>query len=166
MPAPLHLQFELGSDRYLLPVARVAAVLPLPVLKNLPGAPVGVAGVADHRGAAVPVIDLASLALGRPAADRRSTRLVLVRYPVSGAPGGERLLGLVVERATTVVRADPTTFQDAGAPAAAWLGGVAPAPGGARLLQRVEVEGLLPPDLRAVLFQVADDVAASAEVAP
>ncbi|MBC8009825.1 MAG: chemotaxis protein CheW, partial [Burkholderiales bacterium] len=53
MPAPLHLQFELGPDRYLLPVARVEAVLPLPALKNLPGAPEGVAGVADHHGVAV-----------------------------------------------------------------------------------------------------------------
>lgn len=159
MPAPLHLQFELGSDRYLLPVARVAAVLPLPALKNLPGAPAGVAGVADYRGVAVPVIDLASLAVGRAAADRRSTRLVLVRYSASG---GERLLGLIVERATTVVRADPAEFQDAGTPALAWLGGVAPAPGAARMAQRVEVDGLLPPNLRSVLFQVADDVLAPA----
>lgn len=152
MPAPLHLEFALGPDRYLLPAERIAAVVPLPALKALPGAPEGVAGVLDYHGVATPVVDLPRLALGRPAADRRATRLALVRYP---APGGERLLGLIVEQATTVRRASAEEFQAAGAPAAAWLGRVAPAPEGG-LLQRVEVEGLLPDELRAVLFQAAD----------
>lgn len=160
MPAPLHLQFELGSDRYLLPVGRVIEVLPLPVLKELPGAPAGVVGVADRSGRAVPVVDLARLATGRPASDRRSTRLVLVRYP---APGGERPLGLVLERAVTVVRAAEGDFQSAGVLGASWLGGVAAPADGARLAQRVEVEGLLPPALREVLFRDADTVLARAE---
>ena len=157
MPAPLHIEFELGADRYLLPVGRVEAVLPLPVLKALPGAPDGVAGVLNHRGRAVPVVDLARLALGRPAADRRSTRLVLVRFP---ARGTERTLGLVVEGATTVRRAAEEDFQPAGIPAAAWLGGVATARDGAGLAQRVEVEGLLPRSLREALFEVAESVLA------
>jgi chemotaxis-related protein WspB len=157
MPVPLHLEFELGADRYLLPVARVEAVLPLPVLKALPGAPEGVAGVFNHRGRAVPVVDLARLALGRAAEDRRSTRLVLVRFPTRTA---DRTLGLIVEGATTVRRAAEDEFQDAGAVAATWLGGVAPAPGIAGLAQRVEVEGLLPPGIREALFQVADLVLA------
>ena len=155
MLASLHLEFELGTDRYLLPVARVEAVLPLPALKALPGAPDGVAGVLNHQGRAVPVIDLARLALGRAAADRRSTRLVLVRYP---ARGGDRPLGVIVEGATSVARVAAESFQPAGAPAAAWLGGVSPESRGARLAQRIEIEGLLPPDLRAVLFEVADSV--------
>lgn len=156
MPAPLHLEFELGSDRYLLPVARVEAVLPLPSLKSLPGAPEGVAGVLNYRGRAVPVVDLARLALGRAAADRRSTRLVLVRYP---APGGDRPLGVILEGATTVARAAAEDFHSSGAPAAAWLGEVSSAAGGgAGLAQRVEIEGLLPRELRAALFEVADSV--------
>lgn len=152
MPAPLHLEFSLGPDRYLLPVERILAVLPLPALKALPGAPEGVAGVLDYRGAPTPVVDLSRLALGRAAADRRATRLALVRYP---APGGERALGLILEQATTVRRAVAEEFQSAGAPAAAWLGRVASAREGG-LLQRVEIEGLLPEELRAVLFQAAE----------
>lgn len=156
MPAPLHLEFELGADRYLLPVTRVEAVLPLPALKMLPGAPDGVAGVLNYRGRAVPVVDLARLALGRAAADRRSTRLVLLRYLTSA---GDRPLGLIVERATTVARAAEEDFQATGSPGAAWLGGVAAtAERGAGLAQRIEIEGLLPPELRAALFEVAESV--------
>ena len=182
MPAPLHLEFELGADRYLLPVAQVAAVLPLPALKALPGAPEGVAGVLNYRGKPVPVLDLPRLALGRPAELRRGTRLVLVNYP---APAGSRLLGLIVERATTVARVAAEAFETAGSPAAAWLGDVAappppPAPPptgspdrrrentvgrGAALAQRIEVAGLLPPDLRAVLFAAVETAAADEDEA-
>lgn len=150
----LFLQFEIGGRRYLLEAAKVAAVRPLPVVAPLPGAPAGVAGVANYQGAPVPVIDLSVLATGQPAADRLSTRLVLVRYP---ARGGERLLGLVAERATGAVRLDERAFAPAGVTAAPWLGGVAPDAGG--LAQRVEIEGLLPPDLRAVLFQAVEAAA-------
>ncbi len=157
MPAPLHLEFEIGADRYLLPVESVEAVLPLPVLKTLPGAPEGVAGVFNHHGRAVPVIDLARLALGRAAADRRSTRLALVRF---AARGTDRTLGLIMEGATAVRRASEEEFQAAGVGAAPWLGGVTPAAGAAGLAQRVEVGGLLPPGLREALFQVAELVLA------
>lgn len=147
----LFLQFEIGGHRYLLEAARVTAVLPLPALKPLPGAPEGVAGLANYQGHPVPVIDLSLLAAGRPAADRLSTRLVLVRYP--DAHDG-RPLGLIAERATSVMRLDEKAFASAGVAAAPWLGGVAPAAGA--LAQRVEVEGLLPPSLRDALFQAVE----------
>ena len=150
----LFLQFEIGGHRYLVEARRVAVVLPLPGLKPLPGAPPGVAGVANYQGKPVPVIDLPELATGRAAADRLSTRLVLVRYPTKQ---GERLLGLVAERATSVTRVDEKTFASAGIEAAPWLGGVTPAASG--LAQRVEIEALLPPDLRAVLFQAVEEPA-------
>ncbi|MDF3058061.1 MAG: chemotaxis protein CheW [Rariglobus sp.] len=132
----------------------MAAVLPLPGLKALPGAPAGVAGVANYQGKPVPVIDLSDVATGRAAADRLSTRLVLVRYP---AKEGGRLLGLVAERATSVTRLDEKTFASTGVEAAPWLGRVTPAAGA--LAQRVEIEALLPPDLRAVLFQAVEEPA-------
>ncbi len=153
----LFLQFEIGADRYLIDAAEVASVRPLPVLKALPGAPPGVAGVVNHQGSALPVVDLALLATGRPAADRLSTRLLLVRYP---APGGERLLGLVAERATGVARLDEKNLAPSGVTAAPWLGGVAPAPTpGGGLLQRIRVRELIPEDLRSVLFQAVEALA-------
>lgn len=130
----------------------MAAVLPMPELKPVPGSPEGVAGVANYQGAPVPVIDLSALATGRAAANRLSTRLVLVRYP---AADGEKLLGLVAERATSVLHADDAAFTSAGVEAAPWLGGVTPAAGS--LAQRIEIGALLPPDLRAVLFQAVEE---------
>lgn len=150
---PLYLQFEIDGHRYLVDARSVAAVLPLPALKPLPGAPVGVAGAANHQGAPVPVIDLTALATGRAAPDRLSTRLVLARYP---APGGERLLGLVAERATSVARLDEKEFSEPGVTAAPWLGGVAPEARGG-LAQRVDVVELLPPALRDALFRTAEE---------
>jgi len=150
----LFLQFEIGGDHYLLEAARVSTVVPLPVLKALPGAPVGVAGVANYQGRPIPVIDLGLLATGRASADRLSTRLILALYP---APQGERLLGLIAERATRVTRVADADFARAGVAAAPWLGGVATtvATAGA-LAQRVDVAALLPADLRAVLFQAVE----------
>lgn len=155
----LFLQFEIGGDRYLLDASEVASVQPLPVLKALPGAPVGVAGVANYRGAAVPVIDLTLLATGRAAADRLSTRLVLVRYPAPRG-AGVKILGLVAERATGVRRFKEEEFTAPGVDAAPWLGGVTPSgePGGG-MAQRVRVAELIPADLRAVLFHAVEEVA-------
>jgi chemotaxis-related protein WspB len=147
----LFLQFEIGGHRYLIEARAVEAVLPLPDLKPLPGAAAGVAGVANYQGKPVPVIDLAQLATGRPAADRLSTRLVLVTYP---AASGKKLLGLVAERATSVSRVDEKNFVPAGVAAAPWLGTVAPEAGA--LAQRVDVAALLPPELRSVLFQAVE----------
>jgi len=94
------------------------------------------------------------LATGRASADRLSTRLVLVNYPaVGGAKKTSRLLGLIVERATEVVRLDPAKFEPAGVTAAPWLGGVTPAADGAGAhVQRVNVAGLLTPEVSEALF--------------
>lgn len=144
----LFILFQLGADRYALPAGRVAEVLPLVALKALPGAPAGVAGLMDYRGAAVPVVDLSALALGRPAAARVSTRVLMVRH---GAGEG-RLLGVIAERATGTIVLRPDEFQPTGVAndGARYLGPVAAHPGG--LIQRVELEALLTPALQAALF--------------
>ena len=157
--AALHLEFELGADTYLLPAAELLAILALPELKALPGAPEGVAGLLLYRGEAIPVIDLARIALGRPSADRRSTRLALVRFPTVG---GERPLGVIVEGATAVRRVDDSVFAEAGAPSALWLGDVARAGRDGGLVQRVRVAGLLPPGLRDSLFLAATEAGTEA----
>lgn len=146
----LFLLFHLGSDRYALPARDVVEVLPLVGLKDLPGAPRGVAGLMDYRGESVPVVDLTALALGQPAARRVSTRLLMVRYALPD--GGERLLGLLAERATETLRKPPAEFQPAGVRTggAPYLGPVAADRRG--LIQRVEVAALLTPELRAALF--------------
>ncbi|MBI3900009.1 MAG: purine-binding chemotaxis protein CheW [Gammaproteobacteria bacterium] len=147
----LFLLFQLGNDRYALDVASVAEVLPLVDLKQIPQAPLGVAGVFNYRGAPVPAIDLSQLTLGHAAPRRLSTRLILVRYPDDA--GAERLLGLIAERTTQTVRRQPSEFVDTGVSqdGASYLGPVATDAHG--LIQWIEVRKLLPASVRDVLFK-------------
>jgi chemotaxis-related protein WspB len=146
----LFLLFRLGNDRYAIEAKQVVEVLPLLAAKQIPHAPPEVRGAFDFRGQPVPLIDLSQLALGRPARDHLSTRNVLVHCP--DGRGGTRLLGLVAEHVTETFRREAGDFRDAGVdlPEARWLGPVASDVGG--LVQWVQVDELLSPDLQALLF--------------
>ena len=147
----LFLMFQLGSDRYVLDTAQVAAVLPLLAAKQLPAAPAGVVGAISYRGVPVPLIDLSLLALGRPATPLLSTRIVLLHYPAEG--GERRLLGLIAERAIETIARDPGDFVASGVEAGMppYLGPVAADEAG--LIQWIKVEALLPPTIRDILFR-------------
>jgi chemotaxis-related protein WspB len=120
----LFLLFQLDRDRYALEVSRVVEVLPLLEFKRLPQAPKGVAGVFNYRGRPVPAVDLSELTLGQPAAERMSTRIVIVNY--RGSDGTSHLLGLVAENATETIRKERRDFVDPGVKigAAPYLGPV------------------------------------------
>lgn len=145
----LYLQFHLGGQRFALDVREVIEVLPRRPLKPIAQAPAWVAGILAHRGLLVPVIDLAALSSGEPAAQRTSTRLVLVHYL------GQHALGLILEQATETLRCPPDEFQPYGLdPAGArYLGPVRQDTQG--LLQRIEVDDLLTDAARALLFPAA-----------
>jgi chemotaxis-related protein WspB len=154
----LFILFQLGRDCYALDASQVVEVLPLVQVKKIPRAPAGVAGVFTYRGAPVPVLDLSELALGRPARERLSTRLLLVNYP--DATGAKRLLGLIAEKATETMRREPGDFVASGVKTdgAPYLGPVANDARG--LIQWVEVDKLLPAHVREVLFkQVVEEKA-------
>lgn len=145
----LHLVLQLGPDRYALPARDIIEVLPLVALKSLPGAPRGVAGLLDYRGTAMPVVDLSALALDRPAAPRVSTRLLIVRY--TPPHGSERLLGLLAERTTEMMKRDPADFRPTGVGGGArYLGPVVHDQRG--IIQRIEIPELLTAELRVTLF--------------
>jgi chemotaxis-related protein WspB len=151
----LFIQFTLDSERYVIDATQVERVMPLTPQsppKTIPGAPSWVAGVLDHEGAPLPVIDLPALALGRPAAQLMSTRVVLVHYPHAGAA---RLLALLLEGATRTIRLDAEAFHATGIdmPHARYLGPVAADAGG--FVQWVRVEHLLPDDVKVLLFPEA-----------
>jgi chemotaxis-related protein WspB len=149
----LFLLFRLGGDRYALDAGRVEEVLPLVQLKPIPGAPAGVVGIFNLRGTAVPVLDLSLLALGRTARTVMSTRIILVRYPEDKADG--RVLGLIAENATEMMRREPSDFVDAGVSNgyAPYLGPVTQ--DGRGLVQLIAVDRLLTQSVRDVLFQDA-----------
>ncbi|WP_331692215.1 chemotaxis protein CheW [Pandoraea sputorum] len=154
----LFLRFAIATDHYVIEAGHVAEVLPWLALKRLPAAPAWVAGAFSYRGESVPVIDLTRLATGRDAPARRSTRLVLVHYPAPG-PNARRL-GVLVERATDTLRADPAAFQTSGVdlPEGRYLGPVLDTDDG--LVQWVRVDQLLTAEARAMLFDAATDVLA------
>lgn len=145
------LLFQLGKDRYVLDVGQVAEVLPLVRLKQIPQAPLGVAGVFDFRGDPVPVIDLSQLAMGHPAQRRLSTRIILAHYPDDN--GEKHLLGLIAERVTETIRREPSDFVVTGVDNddAPYLGPVATDARG--LIQWVQVDQLLTPAVRSLLFK-------------
>jgi chemotaxis-related protein WspB len=154
----LFLLFGLGTDRYALAADDVGEILPLVEIKALPGAPVAIAGLINYRGRPVPVIDLSALALGRPAQQRLSTRIVLSRYGT--ADGAARWLGLIVEQATGMMHRSATDFvaADVDNDATPYLGPVASDPHG--LIQWVDPAKLLPPEIREMLFQQSEGKAA------
>ena len=130
----LFLHFQIGDDAFALAAERIVEILPLLALSRDRNAPAGVAGSFDYRGRFVPVVDLCELELGRPAARRMSTRIVLVN--LAGDDG--TLVGLIAEKATETLRLDPGDF----APFASGPHG---------LVQRADVEALLPDRLQQAL---------------
>jgi chemotaxis-related protein WspB len=146
----LFLLFQLGHDRYVLEARRVVEVLPLLALKQIPQAPRGVAGIFSYRGQPVPAVDLNELTLGQAARQSLSTRIILVNFPDDA--GKSRLLGLIAEQATEIVRKRPEDFVDSGVKmsAAPYLGPVAMDNQG--VIQWVREQRLLPQTVRDLLF--------------
>ena len=145
------LVFHIGLERYALPLAAIARVLPVARLTALPGAPHFVPGLLDLHGEAIPVIDLSKLAGSPSDAVRYDTRILLVEV---AACGRMRRLGLKAERVSGVADlAGP--LAEAGVNAAPWLGRVASDPAaepGRGMLQLLEIERLLAPEIETLLF--------------
>lgn len=149
----LFLIFQIGNDRYALDTSQVAVVLPPAPCKQVPDAPAWVRGIFSHNGRNVPVLDISLLALGKPAAQRLSTRLVLVHYTPSVQTGLDpQLLGLIVEKATDTLRCEASDFTDSGLlhDNARYLGPVMRHNG--ELIQWIKVADLLNDGVQALLF--------------
>jgi chemotaxis-related protein WspB len=104
----LFLLFQIGPGRYAIEATRVVEVLPLMRVEHLPQAPEGIAGVLCYRGVPLPVIDLSAIILGRPAAEKLSTRVLVVN-----GPSGRRL-GLIAERVNETLKRERGDFVDTG----------------------------------------------------
>jgi chemotaxis-related protein WspB len=146
----LLLLLDLDGDRYAVDTRQVVEVLPLVHVKPIPQAPRGVAGLVNYRGTPVPVIDLASVMLGRASRPYLSTRLVIVRYP--DREDRTRLVGVIAEHATDTARCPEQDFVPSGVTvdAAGYAGPVAVDARG--LVQLIDVAKLLPASIRDVLF--------------
>jgi chemotaxis-related protein WspB len=149
----LFLLFHLGSDCFALDTAQVVEILPQVNIRKMLRSPPGVAGTINYRGALVPVIDLSELALGHPAAQRLSTRIILARC--SAADGTPKLLGLIAEQATETMRCKPGDFVASGIvnDGAPYLGPIAMGPRGS--VQQIDPSKLIPASVRDALFKQA-----------
>jgi chemotaxis signal transduction protein len=81
--------FRIGNLKLLVPLDATSEVLEMPPLFRLPGAPVGIKGLANRHGRVVPVMDL-SVLLEMPSDHRAGTWLL-----VCGK--GDEAVGLVIE---------------------------------------------------------------------
>ncbi|WP_050476895.1 chemotaxis protein CheW [Herbaspirillum rhizosphaerae] len=146
----LFLIFQIGNDRYALDSNQVEVVLPPAPCKQVPDAPAWVRGIFSHDGRNVPVLDMSMLALGQPAAQRLSTRLVLTHYTPAGQE--PQLLGLIVEKATDTLRCDAEDFTASGLlhENARYLGPVMRHQG--ELIQWIKVDDMLDDAVQALLF--------------
>jgi chemotaxis-related protein WspB len=146
----LFVLFKLGNDRYALEASRVVEIVPLLELKRIPAAPKGVAGIFNYRGRSVPALDLCELALGSPAQERLSTRIIIVNHP--DGRGTNQWLGLIAENATEILRKDAAAFVDSGLQGAAppYLGPVLMDEKG--IVQLVREQRLLNEHVRDLLF--------------
>jgi purine-binding chemotaxis protein CheW len=87
--------FIVGEVHYAIDIARVREIVnPMP-LTLLPHTPLEVAGVADHRGEVIPILDLRVRFGLDPSTQSRSTKWILVS-------GAEHAVGLIVDRMTEV----------------------------------------------------------------
>ena len=108
----LFIQFYLDEFRYVISTRDVVEVVPCVKLKPVPHAEDFIAGLFNYRGTSVPVIDLNSLLLRRPSAQKLSTRIILVH--LKRGANDSCLFGIKVEKATETVKLDEKDFRQAG----------------------------------------------------
>jgi purine-binding chemotaxis protein CheW len=87
--------FMVGDVRYAVPIGDVQEIITPTLLTELPHAPEAVAGVADHRGQVIPILDLrVRFGLAR-LRDHHRSKWILVRLD-------GKTMGLAVDRVTDV----------------------------------------------------------------
>lgn len=142
--------FKIGEEAYALDALEVESVVPVLPVRPLAGAPQGVLGTCRIFDSVVPVLDLSAMTIGKPARKVLSSRYIIVHYPL--AQGRSRLLGLLAEEATEAAEIAEEEWLTSGVaiPGKAFLGPLAQHNG--QMVQRVDVSGLIHPDIRSILF--------------
>jgi chemotaxis-related protein WspB len=108
----LFVVFQLDGNRYAVNAQKVAEVLPFVEVTTILDAPKGVAGLFRYRGHDIPAIDLSMLLLNRPARIQLSTRIILTEPGIARSHAGR--LGVIVERATEILRLELGDFKEFG----------------------------------------------------
>jgi chemotaxis-related protein WspB len=146
----LFVVFKAGDTSYAMEACQVIEVVPLVTLRNCPGAPAFMAGMANYGGTSVPVIDLGRTVSGVPSASYLSTRIILTQY--AGAGGRRRIVGVLAEAVTSTMEREESDFsQDSVAtPGSLCFGKLAVS--GTGFIQLVVAAHLAPEELEQMLF--------------
>ena len=107
----LLLLFETIDGRYALDSKYIVEIIPLLKTKKIPAAPAFVKGMINYHGTPVPVFDFSAIEGGESSRVLYSTRIILVNYPLDDE---EKLVGLIAEKATDVIRCDESNIRSAG----------------------------------------------------
>ncbi len=103
--------FETSDGRYALDSAHIVEIVPLLKTKRIPAAPAFVKGMINYHGMPVPVFDFCALEGGEDSRTFYSTRIILINYPLDGV---ERLVGVVAERVTDVIKCSESDIRSSG----------------------------------------------------
>jgi chemotaxis-related protein WspB len=151
------LTFSLGGHPYAIESRRIVEVLPLVSARPLPRAPEYVLGLFTYRGSLVPLVDLGVLLGVGPAVALLSTRVIVVSLGEEARPGlpitsGADRLGLIAEHVLAIRSAEDASamIPSLDLPSAPALGRVLRL--GGETVQVLDIDRLLPDDLRAGLF--------------
>jgi purine-binding chemotaxis protein CheW len=98
--------FVVGDVHYAVPISSVREIVNPLELTTLPHSPPAVAGVADHRGSVIPVIDLRARFGLSPNRDERKTKWILVEVE-------RKTVGLIVDGVTEVFGTGGTELKPA-----------------------------------------------------
>jgi len=127
------LSFEVGNNRFALPVDRVREVVRAAAIAALPKAPPIVEGIINFRGTLVPVLDIRQRFGLPPAPLAPEQHLIL-------AQAGRRLVALRVDRALDLVVVDQDAIESAArvAPGTEYVAGIAKVADGLLVIHDLE----------------------------
>ena len=107
-----YVKFNIDQYRYVLPVVDMVEIIPYVKLKKSSKLLEYIAGQCSYRGILVPVIDLCSLIIKKPCKKKLSTRILIIA--VTETNSTDKMVGLMVEKATEIVKVEEDSFMDAG----------------------------------------------------
>jgi chemotaxis signal transduction protein len=154
------ISFFVGAEQYALDLAPIVEILPIVGWRMVAGIPPSIVGFFNYHRTPVALIDAGMFLAGRPTPLRMQARILVVTI---GALENKSLLGIIVERVSGIVRCAESTAVPGAATSAfvPTLGPVTMEEGkvGGGMVQRIDLDRLLPPDVRAVILSPRVDAA-------
>ncbi len=151
----LLLSFHVAEHQFAIAAKQIIEVLPLTSFKPISRAPNYITGLLDYRGKPVPIINLCELNSNKDYNRVLSSRIILVNYTAKNRKIYP--LGFIAEKVTETFDIPKQDFVALGISSedTAYLGGVSQHDG--KLIQYVEINGLLTEELQLMLFNDSDN---------